>query len=216
MEEIARHPRLHGDQGAVVVEAALFMPILAVFALGLIEFGFAYKQTNIAERTVGTAGRTAATFADHWRSDYEILRAVDTTFAGADDEAQIERVIVWNAKSANEVPPACDALEPSGFGSFGISDVCNVYSPEQIATDSLAGFPRTVAGTPPNKVFDCGAGSWDINWCPTDRDRLRDLNGTDFVGIEVRVRYSTLTGMFTDELTITRSIIFEVDPEAVT
>ncbi len=213
-----RGRRLVGDGGAVVVEAALFTPILVILALGLIEFGFAYKQTNVAERAAGAGGRTAATFADDWRTDYEVLRAIDATFASADKAAQIERVVVWNAKNANDVPPACDALNPSGFGSFGINTggvQCNVYSPQQVASESLVGFPRTVSGIPPDETIGCAAGSWDADWCPTGRDRIRDPGGTDFVGVEVKVRYTTITGMFMDDIVIQRSIIFEIDPEAV-
>ena len=38
-------PRLHGDDGAAMVEFALVLPILALLLFGIIEFGSAYSQT---------------------------------------------------------------------------------------------------------------------------------------------------------------------------
>ncbi len=52
--------RLGGDDGAVIVEFALMLPFLALFMMGLFEFGFGYHRKTQLDSVVGSANRMAA------------------------------------------------------------------------------------------------------------------------------------------------------------
>jgi Flp pilus assembly protein TadG len=52
-----KNPRPRGDEGAAAVEAALVLPVLFLFAFGIIEFGMALWQWNTMLLAVEQAGR---------------------------------------------------------------------------------------------------------------------------------------------------------------
>lgn len=205
----ADSPRLGGDEGAVLVEFALVLPIIALVTLGILEFGLAWRDANTVTRTVASAGRTGATLANDEFTDYELLRAVQSGFTG-NDQLEIERVIVYEAAAVDGgVPQTClDFGVPTGTGAFGVADTCNIYSKDQVDSDSLAGFRRVASATYPD--WDCASGSWDAQWCPADRQRARP--GADYVGVFVEAEYTTVTGLISDEVHIQRSAVYEVDP----
>jgi hypothetical protein len=194
-------PRLRGDDGAVLVEFALIAPVLILLALGVMEFGFAWREVNRVERVVASAARVGASQADDKYTDYDILRTVDAALAGANMDVQ--RVVVWNAEDPDDpVPASCTAL-----ATGGINNLCNVYNATQVGTTSPgAGFPNRLFSDPANCT-----GGWDDPWCPiTERERRRPLN--DYVGVWIRATYEGVTGLVPTTLTIERSSVFAIEP----
>jgi hypothetical protein len=201
--------RCRGESGAVLPELALMLPVLAILVLGVLEFGQAYRQVNLVERAATNAARTGSSIGNGWSADYEILRSVQTSTANL-GSAEIVSVVVWDATSSDEVPANCESIVPADGSANGVGNLCNVYSAAQVEDDSFIGFQRTGSGD----TIDCASGSWDSNWCPTDRDNGRP--DSDYVGVWIKITYEGFTGILPSDFEIERSAIFQVEPEAYT
>lgn len=200
LDDARRRP----DNGAVLVEFALVLPVIALLAIGLLEYGSAFREKALVERSVQQAARTAASTANGRYADYDALRTLDSVLSGA-KRGEIERVIVYNAtgRTDGSVPGVCLGITPSGGGS-GSTNRCNVYSAAQVAQGNPVGFPTNAAGT------SC-AGGWDSSWCPIGR--RRSAPAVDRVGVYVEFRYEPLTGLLpsTGEL-IKANAVYQLEP----
>jgi Flp pilus assembly protein TadG len=197
------HPRLRGDQGSAMAEFALLAPFLILLTLGILEFGFAWRDVQVVERTTEAAGRAVSTFGafDSSFADYDALRAVSAGLAGL-DRAEVQKVVIYRATTADGEPSAaCRTASPPG-----IAGQCNVYSASQVNTTNPSGFPRGDIQNP-----TCAAGSWDSRWCFTTRSR-DIVNGAHFVGVWVEVDYESLTGLLPATVTIERKAVFQLEP----
>jgi hypothetical protein len=197
------------DGAAVLVEFALALPVLAIFLLGMFEFGYGFRQKLFVERATQSAGRVAASAGNDRYADFDALRAIDSSLGGASN-IEVERVIIWKAPNATAgVPQNCLDVGYTGLGTKGVGGLCNVYSPAQVATSSPVGFPGGSATNP-----TCAGGSWDANWCPRGRDRTPP--GVDFVGVYVEVKYTMLTSILpVDELTFVSETVYHLEPTYV-
>src|SRR5690606_28700175 len=83
--------RVQGDDGAILAEFALALPLLALLAFGMIEYGAAWNEGNTLERVTSYAGRIAATQGKAPFTDYEVLQAVNTSF-GESERVEIDRI----------------------------------------------------------------------------------------------------------------------------
>lgn len=199
--------RLEGDGGAVLVEFALVAPFIVAVALGIMEFGIAWRDANVLERSVAASSRTGASWGTDGWADYWILQAVKGSMSSA-TSLEIEKVVVFNARTTSTVPADCTALSgPNGLNSGGTQ--CNVYSGTQVASDNpRAHFGDWGAGKP------CGGADWDHWWCPASRDRNRS-GGTDYIGVWVSARYTPVTGLLPSDATFERTTIFQLEPEVL-
>lgn len=201
-------PLRFDDQGAALVEFALVAPILVLMVAGLLEFGFAWRQNLYVERAAQTAGRTGASSGADPFTDYDIIQSVGSAISGGRN-LELQKVIVFKANTSGVVPAACKSLNAAGNTAHGISGVCNVYGPSQVATSSPGvGFPRASNAT------TCPGGSWDAFWCPMGRDR--DLPGADRIGVYIEAEYETLTGIVPGTTqTFATTAIFQLEPTYV-
>lgn len=203
-----RRRRVRGEGGAVLVEFALVAPFIVAVALGIMEFGIAWRDANVLERSVAAGARSGATWGDDGLADLLVLSAVKGGMSSA-TSLEIEKVVVFNARTSATVPASCAALSgPGGVNSGGVQ--CNVYSAAQIANqDFLPVFGMWGRGVP------CGGSEWDRWWCPAGRDGTR-AGGTDYVGVWVQGRYTPVTGLLPGNAMFERTAVFQIEPEAVT
>lgn len=196
------------DGGAVLVEFALALPILAVLAMGLMEYGMMFYSGNQAARAVQNADRIASRLGDGRTADFETLRSLDSSLNGL-RRATIDGIIVYKASAADgTVPTNCTNLLPAtGTGKKGVSGVCNVYSTAQMQQSSpIVGF--TGSGT-------CVSTDWDANYCPADRNpHTLASTAFDYVGVFVRLKYQPFTGIFPSSTrTMDRAAVYRVEPK---
>ncbi len=203
-----RRRRLTGDGGAVLVEFALVAPFIVSVALGIMEFGIAWRDANVLERSVAAGARTGASWGDEGWADLGALGSIEGVMSGA-TSLEIEKVVLFNARSSGTVPASCAALSgPAGIDSGGVQ--CNVYSAAQIADQNpYAAFGQWGPGAP------CGGSHWDRWWCPAGRDGTR-AGGTDYVGVWIQARYTPVTGLLPSSAMFERTAVFQVEPKAVT
>jgi hypothetical protein len=201
-ESRAPRRRLGGDDGAVLVEFALFAPVAVVLLMGILEFGMAFRDANTVRSADRAAARAGAnTFVGGGNSnvaDWNILSSLKAGTASiASDE--IVRVVIYDAGAADgDPPPACKTHTPgAGYGSPGTAD-CNVYTGAFLET-----LPATSAGW---------STAYDAGWDPTERDVDSD-GGTDYLGIWMQVDREAVTGFFGSTITITDKAVMQLEPD---
>lgn len=193
--------RCRGDGGAVLAEFALFAPVLVVLAMGLLEFGLAFKQANTLRTATRSAARAGSnTFAGGGNgSDADLnillsLKAGTSSVAAAD----IERIVIYEASSsAGTVPPSCSGYAPANglYGSPGGAN-CNVYTGDFLA-----------ALTP------VWSDAYDDGWEPETARDVDSDGGTDYLGVWIQTDHSMLTGIFGDSLTLTDQTVMRLEPD---
>jgi hypothetical protein len=201
--------RLHGDDGAVLVEFALVAPLLVMLVFGLVDYGRMYNQNNVLIRSTQSAARTGASQGTDRYADYNILQSLEASLS-AMDGAEVTRVVVFRASAANgQVPAAClSAARPNDLSARGVSSGstrCNIYSRAQLEyRGNVLSYFR--GGT------SC-TGGWDASWCPTSRSRGSDTTDPDFLGVYVEVEATALTGIVgLPTASIDSSSVFRLDP----
>jgi Flp pilus assembly protein TadG len=204
-----RTPMLRSDEGAVIVEAALVLPLIVMLVLATLEFGFLHQDANQLERSVQTAARVGASMATNGFADYEALRSLDSSLSKL-HEATVKKVIIYRASTPNgNVPAAClTASTTPPLAAHGVSTGttrCNVYVTDQVkAANPNTGFPSTSSTRP-----SC-TGGWDVNWCPSSRRRNIPA---DYLGVWVQIEYKPVTSLFNrSTITVARKAVFQVEP----
>ncbi len=205
--------RCRGDGGAVVVEFALAVPILVLFLAAIFDYGLGWRQENQIQIALLNATRTNAQLSKNRFADFEALRAISASTIGL-KQITMTKVIVWDATlpANNTVPTSCKNVAVSQFsvGTFGVSQLCNVYSPAQISNAYPVGFPAGSSASP-----SCPAGSWDANWCPVT-DRSNSDGFGDYLGMYVEVVYNAFTGFVPNKkITISESAVYRLEPPYV-
>ena len=201
-----RSARLRGDEGAVLVELALVLPLLILLTLGVLEFGRTWGEKNTLIRSAESAARTGATQGPERFADYNTLQSVRASLASLGG-SEIERVVIFRSDSANgRVPQQCvDLPIADDLSAKGIAGQrCSIYSSAQV---DFQGNVLTYFGSP-----TC-SGDWDAAWCPTTRSRGTDVTDPDYLGVYIKVRYEALTGILgnpTADLSATS--VFRLDP----
>jgi Flp pilus assembly protein TadG len=192
---IRRMRRGHGEpreRGAVLVEAALVIPILVMLVVGIAEFGFAYRD----RLTVQTAGRTGArvgtTLGANAQSDYNILQGVKSAL-GSIPLAKVEKIIVYKSTTANGAVPAACLTSGSQSGS------CNVYTSAALSAATTS--------------FGCGTGALDTAWCPTTRE-TDQADGLDYLGVYLQVRHDFFSGFLgRREVVLKDTTVLRLEPQ---
>jgi hypothetical protein len=197
------------EDGAVAVEAALVMPILALLVFGIIEFGFLLRDYAGVSALVRTGARIASTGADHGPGTCQTGVDVPTCSpAGSPALAQ----------------EAADAIQRSGA----------VSNPDQIdyiliykantqgypGSDGNTTMPTDCSGTA-NCVrftwrdsldaFRYAGGSWDsatISACFPGSA----ANPMDRVGVYLKSTHPMLTGLFGASITLSDRAVMDFEP----
>src|SRR5688572_21532647 len=96
------------ERGAVVVDAALLMPLILLMFMGIVEYGIVYQQANAASTGVGAAAQTLAREPNERLADFHALQQIRTVFTAAELTANVKWVMVYRtADSAGAPPTAC-------------------------------------------------------------------------------------------------------------
>lgn len=188
------------ERGAVLVEFALLLPLLALMAFGIMEFGLA-RQDKLMVQTAARAGvRVGSAASSTSSADKELLLGVGSALndIGLDN---VDWVLVYKSTTVDgTVPAVCTTGTP-----HSVSGSCNAYSGAQLG--------QMVAGTAPATWFGCGGASLDASWCPTARESIQ-ANGTDYLGVWISARHPMVTGFFGSVLTLTDRAVMRLEPRS--
>lgn len=194
-------PRPSHDRGAVLVETALVVTLLAVVAGGIAEVSHAWQARSGVERASHTMVRALGAFTPAASTDASAL-AIAAAFGNADG-IEVRRVVVFRSQGASGVVPAmCRRLWPTTVSPSGVDGVCNVYGPAHLA--------RVARGT---VWTGCGSSSPQQFWCPSSRSRTRP--GPDRLGIhlDLWVEAPRLSWRVGQRRGVATTAVVELDPE---
>ena len=157
--------RSRGERGAVAVEMAVVVPVLALLAFGVLEFGLVFDHKLQMANAVNQATRNASVLGV---DDYADIQALDALSAGlGGDVGSIDEVHIFKADAD---------------GNRGISDR---YVPDASSCE-WDPCPDPDEGTP---TYGDPA-----NYKPCIRDIVLG-GGVDTVGVEVTYRHYWITGV---------------------
>ena len=197
-----------GERGAVLAEAAIILPVVLTLILGVMEFGFIWKDDLAIANGVHAAARIGAASGSDQYADYNILQQIKSGTSGLPSNAIIG-VIVWEANTITTVPPSCTALIGSDSSPNPSSGIANsgtgVYCNYDRGSD-VTGLAKTAFL---NSCFS-GPDHW---WCP--QSRVTTFNSTttpDFVGVYIRINHNYVTRILGTSRTLTDQAIMRIEP----
>ncbi|MFT7475764.1 MAG: Flp pilus assembly protein TadG [Verrucomicrobiales bacterium] len=193
--------RRQNQRGAIIVEAALAIPLLLLVILGSVEAGFAWEAKSATTSGVRTGLLRAASIGDKPETDMRIMQSIIGEI-GPDNIAGVEYVMIFNAAGANDEATINSCALAIGGG--GTSDQCVVYNNTTLqnvlasadpGAFQLANFDdggNDFVNGAGNDDYACAAGALDSNWCAA----RRTVGGDAEIGVAVEYNHSWFTGIF--------------------
>lgn len=177
-----------------MVEAAFVTPVFMAMVLAVVELGLAMNSYLALAHSVRAGARTASASGNEIFADYGIISTVERE-ASALDSTQIQRIVVYKASTFGAAPTTtCQNGTP-------VVGVCNVYSRADLAR--------------PRSDFGCRTvRNLDRFWCPTTRKVTLDGDGTEYVGVWMKIEHRWVTRMFGTATTLTDSSVIRLEPRA--
>ena len=200
----ARWQQWRSERGAALVEAAIVLPVVLTLLLGVMEFGFIWKDDLAIANGVHTAVRIGAADGSAQYADYDILQQLKSGTTALPTGAVIA-VIVWEANANNTVPTSCTALigsDANPNASSGVSGLCNYYRGTDVTGLTQASFTNSCTTGP------------DHYWCPSSR--LHVLSGSavpDLVGVYIRINHNYVTRILGTSRTLSDQAIMRIEPQ---
>jgi Flp pilus assembly protein TadG len=193
--------RRSGDRGAALVEMILFTPILVMIAMGILEFGMAWRDSITVASTTRAGARVGSNAGNDRMADYNTLLAVQAAVASIPN-AQINKIVIYKSTRTDGVVPTECTTATTGVNSGGVQ--CNVYTASQLASLSSTQFGTTGA--------TCSTSSPDASWCPLGR-QSQQAAGADYLGVWISVNHPYVTRIFPGSgLTITDRAVMRLEP----
>ena len=181
-----------GERGAVLVEAALVIPILVMLVVGIAEFGFGYKDRLTVQTATRTGARVGSSLGNDAQTDYNVLQGVKSAL-GSIATANIDKIIIYKSATA-------DGAVPTNCLSVGSqAGQCNVYTAANLSAASTS--------------FGCGSGALDTSWCPTSRS-VDQAAGLDYLGVYIQVKHNFLSGFLgSRQVTLKDKAVLRLEPK---
>ncbi len=172
------------QRGAVAVEFAIVLPLLALLVFGAIEMGSAWNDSQTVLTSSRTAARSLAQFGDAPQADRDALLSVEAAFANSN--VTVAAVIIYESDdsvNSGGAPTGCVTAAEAGVTYAG-GENCNVYPATEFAT---------AVGPTGATSFGCVGTPLDSNWCPTSRTRNQAT--ATFIGVHVMGTRTSVTGV---------------------
>lgn len=199
-----RHRRRAGDRGAALVEMILFTPILVMLAIGIFEYGLAWRDSITVAGATRAGARVGSNAGNDRLADYNTLLAVQSAIASV-PSSRINRVVIYKSTTADgAVPTTCTTTTAQGVANPSTNTYCNVYTGAQLASLSTTNFGTTGSS--------CASGAWDAAWCPLGRQSVQAA-GADYLGVWVSISHPYVTKIFPGSgLTIKDKAVMRLEP----
>lgn len=181
------------ERGAVLVEAALAIPILLLVTFGAIEAGFAFEAQSAATSSVRTSTLRQSAMGSAAQTDLRALQSVIGEI-GPDNVEGIEWVIVFKADTTDaraRIDACADAI--NGGGMAGTCVVYDQAALQGVLTGSITvdDFDTGENGAIDGLTYTCDSVKLDSNWCAPSRT----INGDVPIGVALRYNHTWFTGI---------------------
>lgn len=186
-----RHAR--GQRGAVMVEAALILPVMALLIMGIMEFGLlftSYSTTTAASRSGARLAATAYSQAGTSTSAQNLAAQQISLATAADLE------VLNNAEPVGMAIYRVDPSRPDGEPSGGF--------PGPNMTGGCTSRCIRYTWNPSTETFDRTGGSWtDADACGTT---------VDSIGVYVQSEHSYISGILGDTRDVDGHTVMRLEP----
>ena len=179
------------ERGAVLVEAALAIPILLLVTFGAIEAGFAFEAKSAGTSGVRTAVLRQSAMGSDEATDLRSLQSVIGE-VGAENVAGLDWVIVFKA-DVTDIPARVNSCAAAIAGG-GLAETCVVYDQTTLqgvlnGTTDLSEFDSGENGA--GGTYTCDITKLDANWCAPSRT----LDGDIPIGVAIHYNHTWFTGI---------------------
>lgn len=169
--------RARSPRGAVLVEAALILPLLVFLFAGIIEYGVAWRSSNTVATAVGAASQSSARNIGDRYTDINAIQQIRDTFSSS-QLSNIRYVMIYRTADAGGAPPtacttAANALANNATSSTGVQDNCNIYPGAALAGYTDTQFSASDCANEPDRWF-----------CPVNRRTV--ITSFDRIGVSIR------------------------------
>lgn len=90
------------ESGVAMVEFAIVLPLMLMLFVGVVEFGFAFKEKLLVSNAVQTATRTGSSLGQNSGADSAILESIQQGFSGLPNGGTglVTKVTIYKANSS--------------------------------------------------------------------------------------------------------------------
>ncbi len=170
------------------MEFAIVGPVLVVLALGLLEFGYAFRVHTVQTQASAASARVAAGAGFDGLADYVALESIAAGLGGLGGQSTVERVVIYDPTAVAWTDGTCRTMAIPSAGHTGVTGACNIYGGDVLDSLGVGHFTGSAAS--------CPNGKWDKYLCPLLRDADPDGGGTMRLGVYVKVTHDMLTSLF--------------------
>ena len=198
-----RSGRARGENGAVLVEVVLILPILMLISLAVFDLGLGWKASMTVTNAARAGARVASNLGVSATADKSALASVAASL-GTVPVSEIDVIVIYRATTADgDVPAACLTGSTRATGGSSTSQ-CNVYT----------GAEAFAASTSTTFTGNCGS-SRDRFWCPSTRGNSQAATaGPDYLGVYVRINHTTKTKAFGSTMVVKDRAVMRIEPNA--
>ena len=208
------------ERGSAFIEFALLVPVMTLFAMGLVEFGIGWKWANDVNAAVRDAARSGTSEPAYVTADRTVLLAIGTSLT-AEQLDNVEQVIVFKSASLDgKVPDTCKNITNTtgNAGTVGArrgtnnggNIACNVYGKGQI--QYVLANPTDDAPWTNSAGNGCDLLDVDWNWCPYGRKRNLVTGSFDYLGVYLKVKKPSTTNFGFGDISVERTAVFQLEP----
>ncbi len=182
------------------------LPLLAIMALGIFDFGIGWRQTRIMSSALGNAARQVASTQDGRHADMFALQSFMATMNDT-QSTTVSKVVIYRANTSGDpFNAACLTTAPLSTVT-GFNGNCNIYGPVQLANLTTAHFGNATDGV-------CNAAHYDARWCPKLR-KVHQGDPPDFVGVYAQATFEPLSQAWGSTYTFTDHVVTQIEPKVV-
>lgn len=198
--------RCRSDDGAVLVEAAMVLPLLVLVMAATFDFGVGYRNRIVMQGATRTGARAAAVMGPDPAADSFALTTLAAGLANGLTNTTMDRVVIFKTDANGTISNTCltKATSVSGAGDATAGAQCNIYQQSQVTA--------AVNGTFVPANSSCTTG-WDYYYCPKNRSNNL-ATAPDTLGVFLQMTYVPLTKMFKTSYVLTDKTVVRVEPAA--
>lgn len=182
---VGNRRRQRDRSGAVLVEAAIVLPLLIVLVLGIVEYSIAFNKSATVANASRAGARTASALPKDTAYSVKAADAVSAALTALGSDAPQEVWIYKVANGSNDDP----------IGSFGSCSDCVGY-----AWDSSADKFNTASPLGGNA------------WTAAEQNACVDTTHPDRIGVYVKAKHVYLSGIFGSERTLEHRTVVRLEP----
>lgn len=184
--------------------------VLFTVLLGILEYGYVFRDYQISSDAVSDGSRTGALrgpdlLEDGTPPDFLILKALREA-TGSIPPEWVERIVVFEARNPSFGAPGDQV--PASCRNGSATAKCNVYN------NPYDAFLAVQEGD--IDYFTCPGSTVACSWPLTDRTNGPTVANVDYLGVWMRIQRPYLTGLFGTSLTLDQASIARLEVGALT